>query len=307
MTDENQPGDGDTTESVPKIDEIVQHPGQTRPCLVFLSGARLGEIIPIDRPILVGRDASCELRIVDDDGISRRHFQLLPQGDQVLLQDLGSHNGTFVGDQTMTEALLEHGDKIRVGQTTVLRFCVYDRVEEEAQRNLLESALRDPLTRAFNRRYFQQRLLSEMRFALRHGQPVGLIVLDIDHFKAINDQHGHLVGDEVLQRLALLVQSKLRAEDVLARFGGEEFAVIVRGTPLRGCEVLAERLRRAAEEAIFSFGAATVRLSISVGLALFPWEGATITTPPDELIVRADQALYSAKQGGRNRVSVQPT
>ena len=134
--------DGDTTEAVPKMESLVSQPGAPRPCVVFLSGARLGEIIPVDRPLLIGRDASCEIRIVDDEGISRRHFQLLPQSDGVLCQDLDSHNGTFIGDQPMTEALLEHGDKIRVGQTTVLRFCVYDRVEEEAQRSLLESALR---------------------------------------------------------------------------------------------------------------------------------------------------------------------
>ncbi len=297
------PSDGDTTEAVPKMESLVAHPGEPRPCVVFLSGARLGEIIPVDRPLLIGRDASCEIRIVDDEGISRRHFQLLPQPDGVLCQDLDSHNGTFIGDQPMTEAMLEHGDKIRVGQTTVLRFCVYDRVEEEAQRSLLESALRDPLTRTFNRRYFQQRLLGEMRFAVRHAQPVGLLLIDLDHFKQVNDSHGHLIGDEVLQRFAVLLQGKLRAEDVLARFGGEEFGVVVRGTPQRGCVALAERLRLAADEAIFTFGEISLHLTISIGVAMFPWEGATMTTSPDELIAKADAALFLAKGAGRNQVS----
>ena len=177
------------------------------------------------RPRSASRTCAC----AEDEGVSRRHARVTPVADGALLADLGSQNGTFVDGDKVSERVLKEGMKIRVGQTTVLKFARYDAVEEAAQRQLLESALRDGLTRAFNRRYFVERLGAEIRFAERHAQPLALLMLDLDHFKQLNDAHGHLIGDDVLRAVVGVLNDTLRAEDVLARYGGEEFAILVRG------------------------------------------------------------------------------
>jgi diguanylate cyclase (GGDEF)-like protein len=115
------------------------------------------------------------------------------------------------------------------GSTRISRTSVY------------EAALRDPLTRAYNRRYFDDRLFSELSFARRHGAPLGLLMVDLDHFKRINDVYGHQAGDVVLRVVAATIQRLMRPEDVVARYGGDEFVVIARGTTLRNAEILAER------------------------------------------------------------------
>lgn len=279
-------------------------PGVGRPCLVFISGARLGEIIAVDRAITIGRDRGNEVRVVDDEGISRRHLRLEPRPDGVYLEDLQSQNGVLVGDRHVRQCRLEDGDKIRIGQNTVLRFAVYDPLEEQAQRTLFEGALRDTLTRAFNRRYFLPRLIAEIRFAQRHKQSVGLLLIDIDHLKQLNDEHGHLAGDEAIRQIATHIQSRLRAEDVMARWGGDELIVLMRAIPLIGCMRLAERLRETVDGALFSHDGHTTHLTISVGVATFSWQDPPGDEPPEQaLIRRADLALGESKNAGRNRVT----
>ena len=157
-----------------------------------------------------------------------------------------------------------------------------------------ETSLTDELTRLPNRRYLGQRFLQERQRARRSRRPLGVLMLDIDHFKAINDSHGHLVGDAVLASLAVIVRSCIREADLAARYGGEEFAVIVHETPLEGAMRLAGRIRAAVEKAVFP---SQLRLTVSIGVAC--------TDDPerlDDLFELADGALYQAKRGGRNRV-----
>jgi two-component system cell cycle response regulator len=279
--------------------------GPKRPCLLVVAGARLGEIFPIDGEILIGRDPEAQLRLGDDEGISRRHARVVPSpsGDSATISDLGSANGVYVDGEKIQERVLSEGQKIKVGQTTVLKFARYDNVEEQAQRQLLESALRDGTTHAFNRRYFLQRLGAEVRFADRHQQKLALLIIDLDHFKQVNDSHGHHAGDEVLRQLVTLLGHTLRAEDVLARFGGEEFAVLARGIPEGGALQLAERLRKLVEATEFMIAQRPLRCTVSVGVAVFPFEGAKGETAAEKFIERADAALYRAKQAGRNQVA----
>jgi diguanylate cyclase (GGDEF)-like protein len=291
---------------------LIEAGAPRRPCLVMIAGPHLGEIyvVPTEAEtpagLLIGRDPEAQLRLPEDESVSRRHARVVrtPEGGARIL-DLESQNGTWVDGQRVTDAVLSDGQKVRVGQTVVLKFAMYDAVEERAQRELLEAALRDGLTRAFNRRYFQQRLAAELRFAERHCSTVALLLIDADHFKQINDQHGHQRGDEVLRALAELVGEALRAEDVLARWGGEELAVLVRGIPVSGAMQLAERLRHRVEEKDFGLGQP---MTVSIGVAIWPPEGvaadAQLPRPDvDALVSEADAALYRAKQGGRNRVS----
>jgi diguanylate cyclase (GGDEF)-like protein len=170
----------------------------------------------------------------------------------------------------------------------------------EANNRLETLAVTDGLTGLFNRRYFDDLLLSEVRRTLRYKAPVSLILLDVDHFKHVNDTYGHPMGDEVLRNLGRVLTRSVRATDVCARFGGEEFAVILPATNLAGAVELAERLRVIIAETQHTLGGPTIAKTASLGLSTF--DGTDPPIGPEELVKRADQALYQAKQGGRDRV-----
>ncbi len=308
MADRPPRGFNEETNRTPLVGLTGDVQGPKRPCLGVIAGAHLGEIFPVEGEMIIGRDPESSLRLAEDEGVSRRHARVTPVADGALLADLGSQNGTYVDGERVQERVLKEGMKIRVGQTTVLKFARYDAVEERAQRQLLESALRDGLTRAFNRRYFVDRLAAEVRFAERHGQPLALLMLDIDHFKQLNDKHGHLIGDDILRAVVGVLNDTLRAEDVLARYGGEEFAVLVRGVNKDGARVLGERLRKEiAELGLSKDGGERLSVSVSIGISNFP-----LANPADvsseqvgrRLIELADAALYRAKNAGRNRVEI---
>ncbi len=165
------------------------------------------------------------------------------------------------------------GDKIMVGSTTILKFTYHDYLDEVFQRQMYESALRDGLTKVFNKKYFTDYLEKEFAFADRHGGPLALIFMDIDYFKKINDTYGHPAGDQVLADLSQLMSSLLRTEDVLARFGGEEFTVLCRGSDLVGAQVVADRLRRAAAEHKFTHAGREIPVTISLGVVAIPESG----------------------------------
>jgi diguanylate cyclase (GGDEF)-like protein len=308
MSERPPRGFSDETNETPLMRLTGDVQGPKRPCLVVIAGQHLGEIFPIEGEIIIGRDTEAQLRLHEDEGVSRRHARVTKVADGALLADLGSQNGTYVDGERVQEQVLKEGMKIRVGQTSVLKFARYDAVEEKAQRQLLESALRDALTRAFNRRYFMQRLAAEIRFAERHHQPLALLMLDVDNFKQINDGHGHQLGDEVLRTLVAVLAETLRAEDVLARMGGEEFAILVRGVSRDNALVLGERLRRVVETISLKHDDKPLPLTVSIGISLFPIadgpEGAPADQTGGKLIELADAALYRAKNGGRNRVEL---
>jgi diguanylate cyclase (GGDEF)-like protein len=249
---------------------------------------------------VIGRGQKAQVRLVDD-GISREHAEVVVRGDKVLLRDLGSTNGTFCNGLKIDDKELADGDKILVGSTTILKFTYHDDLDELFQRQLYESALRDGLTKAFNKKYFTDRLESEFTYSVRHGSPVVLIMLDLDHFKVVNDTHGHQAGDLVLADLATLLLASLRTEDVFARYGGEEFAVICRGADLAQGQVVGERLRRAVETRQFAHQGKVIPMTISIGLAGLP---DSAIADASALVAAADEALYRSKNAGRNRVTV---
>jgi two-component system, cell cycle response regulator len=269
--------------------------------LVVLAGSNVGEMYKVDKERLVmGRGDKVDIRLVDE-GISREHARLVREEQATFLEDMGSTNGTFCNGVKIQRQALTDGDKILLGSTTILKFSYHDKLDEMFQRQMSESALRDGLTRAYNKRYFSERIESELQYSLRHDAPVSLIFIDIDHFKRINDVHGHQAGDHVLVQLAALAMSMLGEDEVFARYGGEEFAVIARGMNAAAGEALAERFRTTMENHRFVFGDAPIPVTISVGVSYAPGLGiATIV----DFVARADEALYAAKRAGRNRVVV---
>jgi diguanylate cyclase (GGDEF)-like protein len=163
-----------------------------------------------------------------------------------------------------------------------------------------ELSLRDSLTGCFNRRHAIQTLDAELRRVSRSGTPLSIVMFDIDHFKAVNDQQGHLRGDELLAAVGRTLEQTLRTTDVRCRYGGDEFLVILPDTPLRGAQQVAEAIRR--EIAALPFCAGEQRVTISVGVA-----AARPGNDGAAVLERADAALYRAKETGRDRVAVAPT
>src|SRR5580704_1627728 len=188
--------------------------------LTVLSGSASGLRFCVPHEVIIGRSAGAQVR-VDDDGVSRSHARVKQEGHGAMVEDLGSRNGTFVnGVRIKAAVMVTDGDKIQVGRSTVLRFGLTDELDDSFHENLVSSALRDPLTKLFNKRYLLERLDSELKFAQRHRAVLSLLVVDFDQFKQINDTHGHLAGDAVLANIAGVLAHAVRNEDVVARFGG---------------------------------------------------------------------------------------
>jgi diguanylate cyclase (GGDEF)-like protein len=251
----------------------------------------------IDPQLVLGRGREADVRL-QGDGISRKHACVRLDDEVVVFEDLGSTNGSFInGERVMRHALVE-GDKLQIGTGVILKFTYHDELDEDFQRQMFESASRDALTQVYNKRFFLEQLESEYAFALRHVSDLSLLMFDIDHFKHINDSHGHLVGDYVLSELTRVVIPSIRIEDTFARYGGEEFVLLSRNNP-SAAAVIGERLRGTIEQHMFTHDAKSLRVTVSLGVACMP--NPSITSA-EELIAAADKALYEAKRTGRNRV-----
>ncbi|HET8541323.1 MAG TPA: GGDEF domain-containing protein [Anaeromyxobacter sp.] len=274
--------------------------------LLVLTGPQLGEVfsLPSGRELAIGRREDSDVPIRDD-GVSRRHASIVVEGSGATLEDLGSANGTWVDGKRTPKARLEDGARFQIGGQTTLKFIWADELEARYQMRLAEGALQDPLTGLYNRRHFEERLGSELAAAQRHGRPVSLLMCDVDHFKSINDDHGHLAGDEALKMVAFVLRGAVRKEDVLARYGGEEFVIVARETPLEGAQSLAERIRRAVERSRCTWQGQDLGVTVSIGVTVSVGATEFVSGRTErELLEAADRALYLAKQGGRNRVAV---
>jgi diguanylate cyclase (GGDEF)-like protein len=294
-------GDWDETTSIAAApaEQYLEESEQETAYLIVIAGSNVGEMHKLDGEVTVlGRGAEASIRLIDD-GISRSHARIRVEGDRVVVEDMGSRNGTFCNGEKTTFHELQDGDKLQLGRTTILKFSYHDHLEENFQKQMLDSALRDGLTQAYNKRYFVDRLDSEIQFARRHQVNLGLILMDLDHFKAINDTHGHLAGDRVLADFAAAMHRSIRHEDVFARYGGEEFAIITRTIDREDVHRFAERLRKQTAGLKIEFEGKSIPLTVSIGIATVPENPAR---SPEELLQTADDALYQAKHAGRNKV-----
>jgi two-component system, cell cycle response regulator len=273
-----------------------------RASLTLLTGPDAGQVFALDAETIIGRDFSAHVRI-EDPSISRSHARIVRQPNGAyLLEDLQSTNGTFVGVDRVESRVLVSGDRMQLGPMLTLRFAITDEAEEMLQRQLFESSTRDHLTRIYNRRYLMTRLAAEVAHARRHGSSLAILLFDIDLFKATNDLHGHLVGDAVLRAIGDHVSALIRVEDVFARFGGEEFVVLIRGATGSSLDAvrLAERVRVSVAALTIRAEGAAVRVTISVGVGSLAEVGPG--EAGQELIALADARLFRAKNEGRNRV-----
>lgn len=279
----------------------VAEPAQARPCLILVSGPNLGEVFPLlSDELTIGRAPPADVQIIDE-GMSRRHARVTRQGEVMMLEDLGSRNGTFCNGVRITQHELREGDKVQLGVRTVFRFVRQELIDEDYQRELFQSALRDVQTKVFNRRYFLDRLESEFAYSARHKVALSIVILDLDHFATLNAEHGQGVGDYVLGAWAEHVAEWIRAEDVLARVGPDELGLICRGIDATGARIFAERLRRKTSETPFERGGVLLPITASVGASSLQ---ALPAASPVLLFDAAQRALARAKAEGRNRVIV---
>ncbi|MBI2567376.1 MAG: GGDEF domain-containing protein [Candidatus Schekmanbacteria bacterium] len=266
------------------------------PFLLVISGQDGDREFEVRDEMVIGRDENADLPL-NSRLISRHHAIIEEIGGNFRLQDLNSTNGTFVnGDRVADSIVLKNGDIIHIGEV-IFKFVIRDPAESEYQRRIQDMAMRDALTGIYNRGFFMTVAERELDQATNSDQTLSLILFDIDHFKKINDNYGHPIGDFVLKTLAGILTNSLRKHDLFARYGGEEFAILLKHRCREEAGVLADRLRRKVEDFPFKTEDVELHVSISLGVANFPTDA---TTLPD-LIQRADQALYTAKNAGRNQ------
>lgn len=234
----------------PRIRDSSPAGVRIRHLFVSIEGESLGQVTVLEgEEIVIGRGQSSTL-CIPDSGISRKHARLVWTGNKYILEDLGSANGTYVGGLPIQAQALADGDVVQLGPSVVFRYTVTDADQQAMLEHLYDASVTDALTQAFKRDYFDSRLASEVSYARRHNTELSLIILDVDHFKAVNDKYGHQLGDAALVALCNAARAALRTEDVYCRYGGEEFAIILRTTDLEDAARVAERIRAVTAEIV---------------------------------------------------------
>jgi two-component system cell cycle response regulator len=270
-------------------------------CLVHIypSGSDMGRRYPLaGRVVTLGRGDNCDVRIPDQ-SVSRTHARVECAGDGYEVSDLQSTNGTFVNDAPVMGHRLKDGDYVRVGNC-IYRFLAGGNVEADYHEEIYRLTIMDALTETHNKRSLYQFLDHELARSERHQRPLAILMIDIDHFKALNDRLGHLAGDATLRELAACVRGYVRKTDQFARYGGEEFALVLPETTYDGAVTCAEQVRRRVEGHPFKFEGEQYQVTISLGVAATTGD-ATLT--PATFIAQADANLYRAKRLGRNQVA----
>ena len=270
-------------------------------CLIRIYPPGTGEGL-IDLPLgrfIIGRGVDCGLDLCDP-AVSRRHAYIEPRAGNYVLVDMNSTNGTYVNDELVERRFLEAGDLIRIG-SNIVKFLSNDHIEAQYHETIYSMMITDGLTGIHNKRYLLESLDRELVRSRRHTRPLSLVMLDIDHFKQINDTYGHVVGDEVLRQLCQRIRGTIRKDEVFARYGGEEFAVVLPESTKQTARCIAERLRSIVANDPMEIATDSVQITISLGAAQTNGESAL---SPEAIIAKADRKLYQAKQLGRNRVCV---
>lgn len=290
---------------VSSVSRIIDKAISTQSCLVTIyvgddprraSSQDLGRQYPLEGETTIGRGGENTI-VLDMDNVSRRHARILSESDGHFLEDLGSTNGTYVNDaEVKFSRQLVNGDLLKIGGA-ILKFLQGGNIEALFHEEIYQLTIIDGLTQIHNKRYFMEFIDREMARCARYDRPLSLLLFDIDKFKLINDQHGHLAGDAILKRLAEVVSKHIRKEEAFARYGGEEFAVLMPETNAERALIFAEKIRRKVESTVFSYEDRRIPVTVSIGVAEMANH-----RDPKAFIKASDERLYRAKENGRNRV-----
>lgn len=251
-----------------------------------------------DDPFTIGREQSNDLTLVDV-SVSRFHAKLDRTNDGYLLRDLGSTNGTIVDDELVAERKLIGGETIRFG-SFIFKFLRANGIEAQYHATVYNAMTRDGLTGAFNKSYLLDSLGQEIARSHRCKRPLSVLLMDIDFFKKINDTFGHLVGDEVLREFSQRISFAKRADDLLCRYGGEEFTLILAETNIEDAVAIAKKCNLAIGSQDFETSAGDISVRVSIGAAELPMNNSAMEAV--DLLGCADIQLYRAKESGRDRV-----
>jgi len=285
------------TDRATVLDPATTQDIQSSPRLIIVSGVLLGHQIELgETPVTIGRSSECTIALPHP-SVSRRHCRIWCENGRYRIEDLGSTNRTFLNGEDVTRADLRDGDQISIG-SNALKFFLGASVEARYHDELIDLAIYDSLTGFYNRRHFRSMLDDELKKCADDGV-LSLLMLDLDYFKAINDQHGHLVGDQVLTSVADILRARAPAGAFIGRLGGEEFAMVLRDTGLQAAIGVAELLRVAIGTDALVVRDKQLRVTVSAGVAECAGRGGVSS----DLLRAADQQLYRAKQSGRDRVS----
>ncbi len=266
-------------------------------CVVVIYGPELGKRVRLGTaPFEIGRSTKNDLAI-DQESVSRTHARITFDGTSYWLTDLRSTNGTLVNDVAIHEQRLSDGDQVQVGRS-ILKFMTGENVEVQYHEEIYRLMTVDGLTQVYNRRYFNDALEREFNRSKRYQRALSLILFDIDFFKRVNDSFGHLAGDNLLRHISSAVKPRLRREDIFARTGGEEFAVMLPEVGVVGARTTAEKIRGIVESTSLKYERQVVQCTVSLGVA----ELVGTEAAHEELYKAADARLYEAKGKGRNRV-----
>ncbi|MCI5071845.1 GGDEF domain-containing protein [bacterium] len=268
-------------------------------CLIMIHGPNFGKQYHIhEEGLTIGRSEKVQVQVFGEN-VSRKHARIIKEGDTFIIEDLNSTNGTFINTRKISKQNLEDGDLILVGNN-ILKFIYGSNTETQYYEEMYRLATKDGLTQAYNKVFFLEKLNEEFRRSQRYSRDLSLIMLDLDHFSIINNQHGHVTGDSVLKIIAKNILANVRKEDIFGRYGGEEFALLLPEINSTGALTIAEKIRRMIESIPFKIKDNNINITLSAGIA---------SVDPDmktskDLIEKADKALYDAKHHGRNNVKV---
>ena len=289
-----------------RLDKTAEHDVQQNQCAKTFCLVRIhppgieNSVIPLrDAETSLGRDPDCTISLADD-FLSRTHAVIEVGPDRVVVRDDQSLNGTFVNDFRISTCPLVEGDQVRIGGH-IFKFLSVDHIEVRYHEAVYEMMTLDVLTGTHNRRYFDDALRRELLRTTRHWRPMGLVLIDVDRFKAVNDTYGHLVGDEVLKVLCARIRKRIRGDEVFARIGGDEFAVTLAEIQIADAASVAEEIRSRVSESPILTSAGPIDVTVSIGVG---HTNGQEPISPMELIERADRMLLTAKKGGRNQIQV---
>ena len=288
----------DAETRITSVREIAARSASRNACLVQLRGPDLGRRLELGgRTISIGRDPASDV-VLESDSVSRRHARIDPSEGGHSVVDNFSTNGTYLNEVLVqSETPLRSGDYVQIGEA-IFKYLSGDNIELAYHEEIYRLTIEDGLTQMPNKRALTDFLDKEFARSRRHERPLAAVMCDLDHFKRVNDEFGHLMGDYVLREVARLARATARHEEMFARYGGEEFCIILPEEDLEGAVAFAERFRAMVEKHTFEFEGNKVAVTVSSGVAMLNSE----MTRPEALILAADEKLYEAKHHGRNRV-----
>jgi two-component system, cell cycle response regulator len=273
------------------------------PAVILYDGDEIGGLHSLTKDeTVIGRTAGCDI-VIPESRVSRRHAvirRMATGEDRFEVVDLGSTNGTFVDGDRVDRLMLVRGSKVAIGER-ILKFEMVDKTDIAYQSRIVQMIHLDELTGLLTKRSLFRALEMELIRTERYHHPLSVLMMDLDHFKLVNDTHGHLVGSHCLSEVGALIREVTRVTDVSGRYGGEEFVSFLPETDTTAALMVAERIRETMAARSFQYhGTTSYRVQISIGISTYPGNG----TGVESLIQAADTALYWAKGHGRNRCVV---